>query len=321
MKILKLIFFIMAAGFIIAGCTQSNQASTTNNDDEELTIYTTIYPIQYAAERIGGEKVMVESVLPPGVDAHTYEPATKDMTKIADGDAFFYLGAGMEAFAETAASALASQDTALIELGQHEELFHTENRTDQHHEDHEHEDEHHGHDHGDHDPHIWIDPLKMLDMATIIKDEMISLYPEQEDLFKENYAVLKEDLQELHEAFASILDEKENKRILVSHAAFGYWENRYGMEQISIHGISTSNEPSQKELTEIINTAEEHHMEYIIFEQNVSTRVAEIIQEQIGAETLVIHNLSVLTDEDIEANEDYLTLMEKNLKVLDQATN
>jgi zinc transport system substrate-binding protein len=301
------------------GCTQDNQAST--NNDEGLTIYTTIYPIQYAAERIGGETVEAESVFPPGVDAHTYEPATQDMTKIADSDAFFYLGAGMEAFAETAANALESQDVALIEIGQHDELFHTENGTAHSHEEHEHEDEHHGHDHGDHNPHIWIDPLRMIDMAAIMKEEMISLKPEHEDMYEENYAALEQDLEELHDEYKTVLDDKANKRILVSHAAFDYWESRYGIEQISIHGLSTSNEPSQKELTEIINTAEEHNMEYIIFEQNISTRVAEIIQEQIGAEALIIHNLSVLTDEDIEANEDYLSLMEKNLETLDQATN
>ncbi len=74
-------------------------------------------------ERIGGETVYAESVYPPGVDAHTYEPAAREMTAIADGDAFIYLGAGLEGFAETAADALASQDIKLVEIGTNEELF------------------------------------------------------------------------------------------------------------------------------------------------------------------------------------------------------
>ncbi|MFA1819115.1 metal ABC transporter solute-binding protein, Zn/Mn family [Virgibacillus oceani] len=317
MKALKLLIFISLIGMLAIGCSPSDDASSDTSNG--LTIYTTIYPIQYAAERIGGDTVEAESVFPPGVDAHTYEPSTQDMTKIADSDAFIYLGAGMEVFAETSANALASQDVALIELGQQEELFHMENGEGHSGEDHDHD--HNGHDHGDHNPHIWIDPLRMLEMAGLIKEEMILLNPEHEELYEENYAALKQDLNELHEEFLAVLVEKENKRLLVSHAAFGYWESRYGIEQISIHGLSTSNEPSQKELTEIINTAEEYNMEYIIFEQNVSTRVSEIIQEQIGAEALVIHNLSVLTDEDIETNENYFSLMEKNLEVLDEATN
>src|SRR5690625_1404094 len=174
------------------GCSPTDEASP--NSADSLTIYTTIYPIQFVAERIGGETAEAESVFPPGVDAHTYEPSTQDMTKIADSDAFIYLGAGMEAFAETAASALASQDVDLIELGQHEELFHAENGEEHSDEDHD----HHGHDHGDHDPHIWIDPLRMLEMAAIIKEEMILLNPEHEDLYEDNFAALEQDLNKLH---------------------------------------------------------------------------------------------------------------------------
>lgn len=54
----------------------------------------------------------------------------------------------------------------------------------------------------------------------------------------------------------------------------------------------------------------------MLYEQNTSNRVSEIIQEQIGAETLTIHNLSVLTEEDIESNKDYISLMDYNLKTL-----
>lgn len=317
MKTLKAFLVFLVIGIVTVGCAPAEQSE--NDESAERTVYTSLYPLQYIVEEVGGETIQVKSVFPPGADAHTYEPSSKDMTAIADSDAFIYLGAGMEAFAETAASALESQEIARIELGQHEELFHTENGEEPSDEAHAHD--HHGHDHGDHNPHIWIDPLRMLEMAAVIKEEMISLNPEHETLYTENYAALKQDLEDMHDAYESVLADKSNKRILVSHAAFGYWESRYGIEQISIHGLSTSNEPSQKELTEIIHTAEEYNMEYIIFEQNISTRVAEIIQEQINAEALVIHNLSVLTDEDIEANEDYLSLMEKNLEVLDQATN
>src|SRR5690625_2130006 len=314
MKTLKAFLVFLVIGIVTVGCAPAEQSE--NDESAERTVYTSLYPLQYIVEEVGGETIQVKSVFPPGADAHTYEPSTKDMTAIADSDAFIYLGAGLEAFAETAATALGSQDVALVELGQKEELFHTENEEEHSGENHD----HHGHDHGDHDPHIWIDPLRMLEMATMIKEEMILLNPGHEELYEDNFAVLEQELNELHEEFSGILDEKENKRILVSHAAFGYWESRYGIEQISIHGLSSSNEPSQKDLTEIINTAEEHNMEYVIFEQNVSTRVSELIQEQIDAEALIIHNLSVLTDEDMEANEDYFSLMEKNLEVLDQAT-
>ena len=320
MKILKNLIFLIILSIFIAGCSSADESSKANN--EQLEIYTSIYPIQYAIERIGGDTVEAKTVYPPGVDAHSYEPTTKDITALADSDAFIYLGAGMESFAESAADALASQDVQLIEIGEHEELFHVEESHHDHDADSEesHDHEHDGHSHGDHDPHIWIDPLRMIEMAAIIKDDLIELNPDKESYYNENFTSLKTDLLALDETFQETLEAKENKHILVSHAAFGYWEERYGIEQISINGLSSASEPSQKELTEIIDQANSYDLDYIIFEQNSSNRVSEIIQNEIGADVLIIHNLSVLTEDDLDNGEDYLSLMQYNLDVLDRAT-
>src|SRR5699024_12152176 len=72
--------------------------------------------------------------------------------------------------------------------------------------------------------------------------------------------------------------------------------------------------------TKIAEIAKENDLQYVVFEKNNSNKVASIIQEDIGADKLEIHNLEVLSDEDIANNEDYLTLMKHNLEVLDQAT-
>ena len=324
MRILKTIPLLLLFILIAAGCSAGENNSATKED--KLTIYTSIYPIQYAVERIGGDTVSARTVFPPGVDAHSYEPTSKDMTSIADSSAFIYMGAGMEGFAESAADALASQDVSLIEIGVHDELFHSEDEHGHVHESdtengHEEDVSHDGHNHGDHNPHIWIDPIRMIDMAEIIKEELITLNPTEETLYNENFAALEADLQKLDKQFTEVLSNKSDKHILVTHAAYGYWEERYGIEQIAINGLSSSSEPSQKDLTKIIDQAKENDLNYIIFEQNSSNRVSEIIQEEIGAESLTIHNLAVLTEEDIMNSEDYFSLMEHNLEVLDKVTN
>ncbi|WP_404454059.1 zinc ABC transporter substrate-binding protein [Virgibacillus necropolis] len=307
---------LLLLSLIIAGCS-----STSSEGDKQagMTIYTSIYPIQYATERIGSDTVNVESVYPPGVDAHTYEPTSKEMTSIATSDAFIFLGAGMEGFAETAADALKPEDVALIELGTHEELFHTEESENE--DDHADEQSNDGHNHGDHNPHIWLDPTRMIDIAGIIKGELIELNPDKKELYIKNFLSLKKDLLALDKKFQETLQKKKDKKILVSHAAYSYWEERYGIEQIAISGLTSSDEPSQKELTKIIDKAKKYNMDYVIFEQNGSDRVSKIIQKQIGAKALQIHNLSVLTEEDIKNDKDYFSLMEQNLNVLDKATN
>lgn len=311
---------------------------------------TTLYPFQFIVEEIGGEKISVETVYPPGADAHTYEPTSKEMAEIAKSDAFIYLGAGMEGFAESAADALKNQEVKLIEIGKQDELFHeaevkhTQEDGEETHENkdvkhnHNGEGHHHGkaghdnkkddshqhkdhshHVHGDHDPHILLDPLRMIEIAEFIKEELIELNPEDEAAYDKKFNGLKAELTKLDETFIRTLEDKKNKHILVAHAAFEYWEERYGIEQLPISGLSPSSEPSQKELTNVIDQAKQYELDYILFEQNSSSRVSEIIQEQIYAEALTIHNLSVLTEKDTNNNEDYISLMNYNLDVLDKA--
>jgi zinc transport system substrate-binding protein len=109
--------------------------------------------------------------------------------------------------------------------------------------------------------------------------------------------------------------------MIVTHAAFSYWETRYGLEQISITGLSTTNEPTQKELEKIISLAEREGIHYMLFEQNVQSKLGKIVQKEIGARALPIHNLGILTKEDIKNKENYFTLMNKNLKTLEKALN
>lgn len=294
--------------FISTACNSKNE----NQPNDSLTIYTSIYPLQFIIEEIAGEDVIVESIYPPGVDAHTFEPTSKQLTEIAQADLFIYMGGEMESVTDTIAGALDSQNITLLELSSMEGLL-EDNETNHHH---NHE---HAHDHNNLDPHVWLDPLKMVDMAERIKQELIQLEQEDETAITERFHEFQEKMTTLDEAYNTQLQGKDNKQIIVAHAAFGYWENRYGIRQIALRGISTEQEPSQKEIVDMIQIAQENNAEYILFDQYGTDKLAEIIQDQIGLEALYLHNLEVLTEEDIKNNEDYISLMKKNLDTLDQA--
>ncbi len=296
--------------FLITACSNNNQADNKN----QLTIQTTLYPLEYIASEIGGEHVHVETIYPPGVDAHTYEPTSKEITSLAKADAFIYLGAGLEGFADTAASALDKQDVELIEIGKHDSLF-------AHIDDKDNDDSHDHHDGSPIDPHIWLDPLRMNQIADILYDELINLDPENETDFKNNLTQFKQSMIDLNDDFEKTLKDKENKNILVTHAAYGYWERIYGIKQLAISGLSTSDEPSQKQLAEIARLAKENNIHYVIYGQNDSNQTADIIKEHIKAEKLQLHNLEVLTEDDLNKDANYLSLMKDNLEVLDKATN
>lgn len=316
-KTLSLLITVGLIAVFAAGCSHSS--SEKNDKTGKLSIYTSIYPLEYLAEEIGKDHVDAKSIYPPGVDAHTYEPTSREMTKMARSDLFIYMGSGMEGFAESAASSLKNQKTALLEIGAKKNLLDHHDSAEEH----DHEDGHdhdHGHDHGDLDPHVWLDPLKMITMAEMIENELNRLDPDHKDEYAANLDGLEKKLTDLDREFTQTLKPKTQKSILVAHAAYGYWE-RYGIEQIPISGLSTSDEPSQKDLAKIARLAKEKHLKYVIYEQNNTNRTAELIEEHIGAEPLHIHNLEVLTEQDTKHHDDYLSIMKKNLDVLDQATN
>ncbi|MFK4996622.1 metal ABC transporter substrate-binding protein [Bacillus sp. N9] len=95
LSLLFTIFILMFA----TGCQKNepNQVAKVSGDTK-LDVYTTVYPLQFITERIGGEHVEVKTVYPPGADEHTYEPTQRDMIKLADADLFLYIGLGLESF-------------------------------------------------------------------------------------------------------------------------------------------------------------------------------------------------------------------------------
>ncbi|WP_080844332.1 metal ABC transporter solute-binding protein, Zn/Mn family [Cytobacillus gottheilii] len=324
----KTIFtLIMLLSLIITGCASNN--TTAEDKDGKSMIYTTVYPLQFFAQEIGGDYVETKSIYPPGTDEHTFEPSQKDMISLADADLFVYIGLGLEGFVEKAKDTLKNEDVTLLSAGENvsiesqehdDEEKHEEHAHDHEHDDHDHHHESHdGHNHGDIDPHVWLNPLYAKEMAESIKDALIEEMSEHKEVFEENYETLSKDLDLLDQQFTAAIEAAPKKEILVSHAAYGYWEERYGIEQISVSGLSTSNEPSQKQLQSIIEEAKEHQLQYIFFEQNVSSKLTEVIQSEIGAEALTLHNLGVLTDQDIQNKSDYFSLMNENLNNLEKA--
>src|SRR5699024_1042758 len=211
-----------------------------------------------------GEYVEVETILPPGADPHNYEPTSKMMVDIAGSDMFLFNGANLETYAGKIESALSEEDVLVVEASHNvslEEHIHpgeeeSHNEEDEQHTGDEHahssSDSDHDHSHGDQDPHIWLDPIRSIELARNIKDSFIELMPEQSEMFDENFHQLEDRLIALDEAFHEKLKNRSTNDILVTHAAYGYWEQSYGIEQVSIAGLSPSQEPSQKQIEEIL---------------------------------------------------------------------
>jgi zinc transport system substrate-binding protein len=385
MKIKSSLFaLLLVLSTFLAACGGQDQAEESGESEENeeievteetLKIYTTIFPLEDFARKIGGEYVEVHNMVPVGADAHTFEPTARQMIEVAEGDAFIYNGAGLEGFVDALINTVGEENVSIVQASEgidlidydhdhshgdhdheHEEHGHEEDHDHEHEEhgheeDHDHEHEEHGHEedhdheheeqgheedhdheheeHGheedhdhehahdhDEDPHVWLDPVLSMTLAENIKTTLIELMPEQEDYFTANFNEVKEELEAVDAEFTQMAEEANKDTFLVSHAGYGYWEERYGLHQVGITGLSPTNEPSQRQLQEIINFANEYELNYVLYEQNISTKVAEVVQDEVGAESLYLHNLEALVAEDVENEEDYFSLMRKNIESL-----
>ena len=314
-KIALSIALIVSA--LLTACGSGEKEQTENND--ALTVYTTVYPLKYLAEEIGGDMIEAKSVYPANADEHSFEPSQKEIIDMAESDLFLYIGYNLEGFVKKAAPILEGEGVKVAAIGEQIELDADSHSEDGHDHAEDGHDDHEGHDHGDVDPHLWLDPNYMIKMAEQVRKELTELLPEQESYFNENYQKTAEKMTRLDTDFKQMVEESDKNEIIVSHAAYGYWEDRYGIEQLAVAGLSSSSEPSQRQLTELLKTAKEHDIQYVLFEQNVPSKLTETIQKEIGAKSLTIHNLSVLTSEDIENGEDYVSLMEHNISTLKKA--
>lgn len=314
----QLLIGLLFLTLLLSACGDQPSKENSVKVNGQLDVYTTVYPLQYFAERIGGDTVSVQSVYPAGTDEHSFDPTQKEMMQLADADLFFYIGLGLEGFVENAEQTLNKQHVKLISTA--DRVDHTKLLQGHAHEEEE-SDAEEEHAEGQLDPHIWTSPILSIDLASAVRDGLAEEAPENKELYDTNFNSLQVDLEKLSADFTSMSEQADSKTFFVSHAAFGYLAHEYGLKQVSIAGLNTQNEPSQKELAMLVTEAKKANVKTILFEQNVSSKLTKVVQNEIGADSAVLHNLSVLTQEDIDNNEDYFSLMERNIDVLSEALN
>jgi len=286
--------------------------------DGRLRVATSIYPIYEFARAVGGDRIDLVNLVPPGIEPHDWEPSVGDIRTLNAAQVFLYNGAGFEHWVDAVLASLDNRDLVAVEAGAGFTLRDGEDGAD-----HEGDGEHGGdaghdgeaadHDHVHLDPHIWLDPQGAAHIVGQIRDALAAAEPEHAAEYRKNAESYLQDLAALDEEYTAGLAQCERRVFFTTHAAFGYLAHRYGLEQRAIMGLAPEAEPTPKALQAVVEEAREHDVKYIFFETLVSDKVARVVAEEIGAETLVLNPFEGLTPEQIAAGEDYLSVMRQNL--------
>jgi len=189
-----------------------------------------------------------------------------------------------------------------------------------HDDDHSHDEDDHSHDDHDHshdyDPHVWLSPILAIRQVENIRDGLIQAYPEGAEVFTQNAADYIVKLQALDGEFHDALDNATQRTFVTQHMAFAYLAREYNLNVISIAGISPDHEPSAARLAELKHFVEDHHIEVIYFSETASDAVAATLAAETGVQLAVLNPLESLTQAQIDAGQDYISIMRENLQAL-----
>lgn len=261
-----------------------------SNDNASTTIYTSFAPVKELVSNIIGDKYDIESIVPPGTEAHEYELTAKQLAALTDSKAVFVNGLGFEHWVSSLPEEVSNKTYAVSK--NIEKIRVMENTID---------------------PHIWLDPNNAINEMEYITTVMSSL-DDNDEYYQENLNKYKTSFTELDKKLKEKADTFTQKNIVVSHAAFGYMCDRYGLNQIYINGISADEEPTTKALTEIIDKVNTLGITTIFTEELISSEIAEKIASECNVK---VEQLKTM--EEIEDEEDYVSIMEENFEKLEEA--
>lgn len=264
---------------VICGCARKPMEPETataveQGPSETLSVFVSIPPLAQFVERVGGQHVSVHVLVPPGASPATYEPTPSQMATLDDADLYFRIGVPFEEALIPRIRA-SMPDLKVVDLREGIELREIEGG------------EGGG---GTKDPHIWLDPMLVVTQAETIANALTEADPDHASVYSENLAAFKADLRELDEEIARTLRPLRGTQILVFHPAYGYFADRYGLEQVPIE--FQGREPSPRRLEEIIAFARERKISAIFVQQQFSTHSAEAIAREIGASVVTLDPLA-----------------------------
>ena len=305
-----------AAALALAGCGGADATAESTGEDG-LTVVAGFYPLEWAAQRVGGDRVDVSSLTPPGAEAHDLELAPQDVAAVTEADLLVYLEGFQPALDEAAQNEAA--DTAW-DAGRAADLTRTaeehahEGETAEEHAAHAEEE---GEEEGEAtDPHFWLDPVRLASVGDALAERLAEADPDGAATYEQNAAALRTDLEALDAEMQAGLAGCAVDVLVTGHDAFGYLADRYGLEVVGISGLSPSAEPSPAAQAEIAELVRERGITTVYTETLVDPAVAETVAAEAGVQTAVLDPLEGLTDE--SAGGDYLEVMRANLATLQE---
>lgn len=227
-------------------------------------VLVSVAPYKFLADRIGGGAIEVQTIIPPRSNPHAFEPTSRQVMEVSRGQVWFRIG---EPFEEKIIPLLKTVD--VIDLRERVEMQPIEE---------EHHCTHCGHDHLDR--HIWLSPKLAGAQSAQMADALSLRFPEKAKQFERNLLGCLAELEQLDLEIQAILSKVQERSIIVSHSAFGYFCRDYGLEQLSVE--QEGKDPRPRYLEEMLEKARRSHAAVALALPQHNNKGAQLIAKEMN---------------------------------------
>jgi len=268
-----------------------------NKPNNKMKIVTTLFPLYDIAKSIGNDKVEVTLLIPPGVEAHTYEPKPSDIVKINESDIFIYTGGIMEPWVADIINSITDNTTTIVNaskgiLGIKDS---TNNQII--------------------DPHFWLDFMNMIKITNSIAKAINLKDPTNKEYYTANIDTYVSQLNALIKDFRKGLSKCESNTIIYTgHSAFEYFEKRYGISFSTAYGPVPNAEASAQDIVKLVDQVKKDNIKYIYYEKLVGSQFAQTLADETGAIILPLNPVDNITKEEFDSNATFDSIMRINLE-------
>lgn len=306
MKIVSVISVIaVIAGIVIY--SNSNNKSRQQTSVDTTRVITSFYPLYDFARQVGGNKISVTNITPPGAEPHDYEPNPQELAKATQASLFVYAGGeDFEPWSEKFVSenSVVSLKVDAVTVSESAKNFDVDNGLDA------------GLQLIADDPHFWLDPMLSWLAVQNISNKLAEVDPSNAAYYQSQAAAYQSLLTQLDSEFQAGLKNCQSRTIVTAHEAFGYLGKRYNLDVIPIAGISPEEEPSAAALATLTKIIKDKQVTTIFFETLTSPQLANTLATETGAKTAVLDPIEGISNEDQTKGKDYIAVQRENLAAL-----
>ncbi len=271
----------------------------------KVKVIAAIAPLADFVRQVGGDRVDVKLLLPPGASPHVFEPTPKAVKNVSDAKVFVKIGAGLEFWAEKIIRSSGNKKLIIVDSSSGIRLIKDHDK---------HHDKHVPHGPSGGDPHIWLNPVIAISIVAKIEKALSEADPQGAALYGKNASAYKEKLLLLDGDIAGRVKNFRIKEYVTFHPAWNYFSQRYGLRVSGVIEESPGKEPGPKHIAKIINDIKLTGSNVVFVEPQFNPKIGEVIAKEAGAKVLYLDPIGGR-----QGRETYIEMMRYNINAMERA--